>query len=372
MAAVSNPSRKAMAGVGVGLCIAALVVVAVVALLKSGPPGEDGERLPKRFSYDIQPLREIDPALIKFEEKLSIPVKMDEPRAIAVGPPAASENEAKEPSQRIYVGGDRAIVVFESDGKRVAEYPLEFEPRALAVTPERIYVAARSQVSVLDKDGGLIKSWPDRGERAVLTSITVDPSENESGGNDVYVADAGNRVVLRYDSDGKLQSEINRLSSLDLSGADPNASRLGFVIPSPYFDVAMGDDGLLRVVNPGMHKIEAYTPDGRLEKPLTWGKTGFEIAGFCGCCNPAALAIMPDGRFVTGEKGLPRVKVYSPEGRFECVVVGPKTLDPTATGAEDTRDGHKLMAVDLAVDSGSRVLVLDPKAKAVRVYVAKD
>jgi len=135
--------------------------------------------------------------------------------------------------------------------------------------------------------------------------------------------------------------------------------------------VAMGGDGLLRVVNPGLHKIEAYTPEGLLEQPLSWGTTGFDIKGFCGCCNPAAMAIFPDGRFVTGEKGLPRVKVYSPEGHFQCVVAGPKTLDPTAKNAEDTRDEHKLTAVDLAVDSNSQVLVLDPKAKAVRIFVRK-
>ncbi len=358
-----------MAALGVGLCIAGLVAIAVVALLRSGTSDRAGGQLPKRFAYDIQARKEIDPALIKYEEKQSIPVAMDAPRAIAVGPLIPSEKPGEKPSQSIYVGGDRKIVVFRPDGTTSASYALEFEPRALAVTRERIYVAARSHIAVLDNNGVLITTWPERGQRALFTSITVDPSENESGGNDVYVADAGNRIVLRYDSDGRLLGEIDRPPA---DPADPKASRLGFIVPSPFFDVAMGDDGLLRVVNPGRHTIEAYTPQGLLEKPLTWGKRGFDIKGFCGCCNPAAIAILPDGRFVTGEKGLPRVKVYSPQGRFECVVAGPKTLDPTATGAEDTRDVYKLTAVDLAVDSQGRVLVLDPKAKSVRVFVRKD
>ncbi|MBN2293291.1 MAG: hypothetical protein JXM70_12750, partial [Pirellulales bacterium] len=230
MASSSTSKKKPLAAIGVGLCIVALVAVAVVALLKSGSQGKDGKQLPKRFSYDIQALREIDPALIKFEEKLSIPVEMEEPKAIAAGPLEAG----KESDQKIYVGGDRSILVFEPDGKTAATYPLKFEPRALAVTPKQIYVAAKSYIAVLDKDGGLITTWSDRGERAVLTSIAVDPSENESGGNDIYVADAGNRIVLRYDSDGKLLGKINRLDSLDLSGADPKASRLGFIIPSPF------------------------------------------------------------------------------------------------------------------------------------------
>ena len=366
MANMALQLKKSLTAVVIGLCIAGLMAIAVVALLQSGPTDEDGEQLPKRFSYDIQALREIDAALIKFKETLSIPIEMDVPRAIAVGPADANRKSA----EKIYVGGDRQILVFDGDRSKAASYPLEFEPRALAVMPARIYVAAASRVFVLDGDGGLIDTWPDRGGRALFTSITVDRAENESGDNDVYVADAGNRLVLRYNSDGKLLGEIDRLSSLKpTADDDPKASRLGFIVPSPFFDVAMGGDGLLRVVNPGMHEIEAYTPEGLLEKPLTWGTTGFNIEGFCGCCNPAALAIMPDGRFVTGEKGLPRVKVYSPQGRFECVVAGPKTLDPTGKSAEDTREGHKLTAVDLAVDDDGQVLVLDPKARAVRVFV---
>ncbi len=368
MASSSNSSKKTMTAVAVGLCIAGLVTIAVVALLRSGPADQAGEQLPKRFSYDIQALRKIDPVLIKYKETLSIPVAMDSPKAIAVGPLDMSDTPDEKPGQKIYVGGDRKIVVFEPDGATSASYPLEFEPRALAVTRERIYVAAKSHVAVLDNNGKLITTWPQRDGRALFTSITVDPSENESGGNDVYVADAGNRIVLRYDSDGRLLGEINHPPA---DPDDPKASRLGFVVPSPFFDVAMGGDGLLRVVNPGRYRIETYTPQGLLEEPLTWGKRGFDIKGFCGCCNPAAMAILPDGRFVTGEKGLPRVKVYSPQGRFECVVAGPKTLDPTATGAEDTRDVYKLTAVDLAVDSRSRVLVLDPKAKLVRIFVEK-
>ena len=37
------------------------------------------------------------------------------------------------------------------------------------------------------------------------------------------------------------------------------------------------------------------------------------MADFFGCCNPAQLAVLPDGRFVTAEKGIPRVKIYSRE-----------------------------------------------------------
>ena len=86
----------------------------------------------------------------------------------------------------------------------------------------------------------------------------------------------------------------------------------------------MAPDGLLRVVNPGMHRIEAYTPDGDLES--FWGRRVDGIEGFCGCCNPANIAILPDGRIVTAEKGIPRVKVYHGRGQFVAWWPGPEML----------------------------------------------
>ena len=92
------------------------------------------------------------------------------------------------------------------------------------------------------------------------------------------------------------------------------------------------------------------------------------VENFCGCCNPVNLAVLADGRIVTAEKGIPRVKVHAADGRFECVVAGPKQLAPTKTITEETRTQFKLLAVDLAVDSGGRVLVLDPARRSVRIF----
>ena len=81
---------------------------------------------------------------------------------------------------------------------------------------------------------------------------------------------------------------------------------------------------------------------------------------------------LPDGRFVTGEKGIPRVKIYSPEGKFECVVVGPDVLSPNFSATTETRDDLRLHPVDLAVDGKSRIIVLDPNAAKVRVFERKE
>ena len=182
------------------------------------------------------------------------------------------------------------------------------------------------------------------------------------GENDVFAADAGNRVVLRYDKSGKLAGRIG----------EKNKERNipGLIMPSPYLDVVLARDGLLRVNNTGRHRVEAYTPSGDLE--FSWGKPSNAIEGFCGCCNPIGLALLPDGRYVTCEKGLPRVKVYSPEGVFESVVAGPESFPENAkSGINKTRADCMLGGLNAAVDSQQRIYILDLVANDVRVMKRK-
>ena len=119
----------------------------------------------------------------------------------------------------------------------------------------------------------------------------------------------------------------------------------------------MAPDGVLRVVNPGLHRIEAWTVDG--DRALSWGRGGAAIEGFIGCCNPVHAVVLSDGAVVTSEKGVARVKVYDSDGIFQNVVAGPNEL------------GDDGSARDLAVDSKGRVIVLDPATRSVRIYVRK-
>jgi hypothetical protein len=112
--------------------------------------------------------------------------------------------------------------------------------------------------------------------------------------------------------------------------------------------------------------VEAYTVDGDLE--LVWGKATAGIEGFCGCCNPINLALLRDGRTITCEKGLPRVKVYRVDGTFESVVAGAEAFPENAKATMgqrgwDCRHG----GLDAAADSKGRVFILDYVAADVRV-----
>jgi hypothetical protein len=100
-----------------------------------------------------------------------------------------------------------------------------------------------------------------------------------------------------------------------------------------------------------------------------WGKAGSDIAGFFGCCNPSHLALLPDGRFVTSEKGIPRIKIYRADGEMECVVAGPQQLDVPANSLGDPRTTESQLVFDVAVDGQGRILVLDHRSNSIRVFV---
>ena len=154
-----------------------------------------------------------------------------------------------------------------------------------------------------------------------------------------------------------------------IGAADPDRHMPSFVIPSPYFDLVVGPDETLWVVNPGMRRIESYSFTGELQS--MWGRAGAGIADFFGCCNPAHLALLPDGRFVTSEKGIPRIKVYSDAGEFERVVAGPRELGVSASALVDARGDQVERVFDVAAAQDGAVLVLDTLERCIRVFYPK-
>ncbi|MBI5684301.1 MAG: hypothetical protein HZC54_04415 [Verrucomicrobia bacterium] len=308
----------------------------------AGASSGGGRSLGKEFTYDVSKFYKTDPALIHYAESSKIATGFKELHAVATGP-----------EDRVYAAGDQAVRVFSKTGERVSEFGLSEKPRCLAVaTAGNIFVGMKNRVEVFDASGARQARWAVTGGDAVLTAVAVVEK-------DVFVADAGNRVVLRYDLAGKLLGRIGK--------KDPERHILGFIVPSPYLDLNVGADGLLWVVNPGRHRLEAYTFDGEIRN--YWGEESLGLKGFCGCCNPIHFARLPDGRFVTSEKGLPRVKVYSAQGDFEGVVAGPELFPNQIENPNANATGGVCM--DLAVDSAGRVLLADAFLREVRVFTRK-
>ncbi len=215
-----------------------------------------------------------------------------------------------------------------------------------------LYVGFADRVEVWDAAAGERRAaWESLGPRAYVVSIAAGPSG-------IYVADAGARSVVRYDREGRILGRIGE--------KDPERHVPGLVIPSPHLDLAIGRDGLLRVANTGRHRIEAYTPEGYLE--LSWGESSNSIEGFAGCCNPCAFAILPDGSFVTCEKAIPRVKLYDPQGKFVGVVASPERFAEDERALWDRWMAASGAALDVAVEPGGRILVLDPVGRRVLCF----
>ena len=325
-------------------------LLAVLAVLALGAAGwgflqlQRRTALPESYRLELDRQLAVDPSLIRFRQAAVLRVSLKEVHAIAVGP-----------EDRIYVAGDRAVEVLGPDGQRLSGFPLAGKPRCLAVggeehaLPGRAYVGEETRVEVFDAEGKPVAAWESFGTRAFLTSISL-------GEEEVFAADAGNREVLRFDVNGKLVGRIR---------GSP-----GFVIPSAYFDVLAGPDGLVHIVNPGARRIETYTAAGEPEG--AWGKSGSDVSTFFGCCNPSHLARLPDGRFVTSEKGIPRVKVYGREGEFECLVAGAEQLGIRQAAVGDPRSAEAAGGYDIATDRQGRILVLDRTIPGVRVFVARE
>ena len=261
------------------------------------------------------------------------------PRALAAG------------GGKIYVAGGQAVGVYDEDGKVVGEWRLSGEPSALAVAKDgRVLVALGDRLAIHGPDGAERAQWP-VGEKAYVVAVAA----TEGG---LFLADAVGHTVRQYDESGRL------IRTLDGKGSP---DEIGFVIRSGYFDLAPAPDGLLRIVNPGKLRIEAWTYDG--QRCFYWGKAAATVDGFAGCCNPANIAVLPDGRIVTAEKGVApaKVKVFERDGPQTDVA---KVAGVVAVAA-DFADAK--IPLDVAVDSRGRILVLELEGPGdLRVFQRKD
>jgi len=284
------------------------------------------------FAYDIKSYEASGADLVHYSEVGRIPIELPKVSGIAVGP-----------EDRIYVSGNDSVHVFNSDGTMRSSFDTNMPIWCLASDGNyNLYLGMEDHVEVYDQKGVKKASWDSLGEQAIITSLAVSKTS-------VFVADAGNKIVWKFDKSGtRLQRIGDKNEAKDIPG---------FVIPSPYFDVAVDPDGFLWVANTGRHSLENYTVDGDFR--TSWGEFGMEIQGFSGCCNPSHFVILEDGSFVTSEKGLPRVKVYNRIGYLVSVVA------PTEQFMEGT------VGLDLAVDSAQRIYVLDPMQKLVRIFAKK-
>jgi len=281
------------------------------------------------FEYNIERFKKSDSSLHHYTEVKRIELEFLKSYAIAVD---AADN--------IFVSGDRSVVQFDQSGSLKNTIDTAEPVRCLAADKNGdLYLGMMDHIEVYSPDGSRKTVWEPLGEKAIITSLAL-------SGNEVYAADAGNRVVWKYGKSGKILAKIG----------EKNAEKgtPGYVIPSPYFDVCVDSDGFLWAANTGRHSLENYNSEGSIRS--FWGEYSMAVEGFSGCCNPSHFVILDDGSFVTSEKGIARVKVYNRIGKLISVVAGPDKFYEGTVG------------LDLAKDSQNRIYVLDPKLNAVRIF----
>jgi len=311
------------------LLVLGAVLGGVVVLSRGSGRDRRPAKLDKAFVYDVSRYRVIPAGRIGYREVAQVETGLEQVTALAVGP-----------EDQIVVGGDGQVLVLSPDGAPRETIPTGETPLALAISPTGLLlVATRNQVGRCELRAPLRRLFTLPGEKSRITSIAV-------AGEFIFVADAGSRGVWRYTSSGEPRGRIG--------DKDPDRDIKGFAVPSPYFDLLVAPDGLLRIVDPGRHLIRAFTTDGHLE--VSWGRASFALEGFSGCCNPSHIAMLPNGSFVTSEKGIPRVKVYDADGGFVTAVVGCDGLNTEYEPCE------------VATDRKGRILVLDPGKKVVRIF----
>jgi len=314
-----------------------MVVVAMIAmggayffLLGSSDFEEPGANI----LYDIQAFKDLDLGETPYAELPPIVSPVPNIRALTTGP------------GKTYVACENAVVVYGNQDQEIARYAVDGNPSCIAAGPDgTLYVGMQSKVAILAPDGSLKATWSDFSTRSFITAIAIKETN-------VFVADAGNRVVYRYDQNGTLQNKIGE--------KNPAQDVPGLEVPSPYLDIAVNADGELWVVNPGKLGLERYRDDGSIV--TSWYKpTVLALDGFPGCCNPTHIAFSSKGELFTSEKGLVRVKKFEvTAGGFDGLVVGSK-LFPREQSLRD-----------LAVDSRDRIMVLDGQRNSVRVFARKE
>jgi hypothetical protein len=281
--------------------------------------------------YNIDKFRQIDPSKICYQEIRQFNTGMDESHGIAI-----------DDSNYVYITGNKQVSIFSKKGAKTGGFPIDSSAHCLTVDNNNLYLGIGNQIEHYRTSGEKIKTWNAFNTKSYLTSIAVN-------GDFIYAADAENNLILKYNKAGELQLTIGKRDTA--KGVE------GFVIPSLYFEIAFGAFNDMWVVNPGRHRLENYSGNGELQS--SWGTTSMDLEGFAGCCNPAHLAILPNGEFVTYEKGLDRIKIYSQTGKFVCVVAGPESL----TGSSDLNCSLAAIVNDLATDKDGNIYVLDANNK---------
>ncbi|MCQ2196024.1 MAG: hypothetical protein MJZ60_00700 [Bacteroidaceae bacterium] len=228
----------------------------------------------------------------------------------------------------LYVAMPNLICVYGMSGEIQNSFPIPSDLRDLTVHNGLIYALFATRIEVYSREGDLQQQWEACSENSDYCAFAV----CEEG---VFVTDAYNKNICKYNVDGTLNRFIN--------------SPDGFIVPSYSFAITVMN-GKVFCSNPGRHKVEQYDTNGNYL--ASFGKSGHEPGAFSGCCNPVILTPANNGELLTSEKGIPRISCYSESGKFRSVL-----LDTKALGGGSAAYDVRILNDKLVVAGGNKVSV---------------
>jgi len=222
----------------------------------------------------------------------------------------------------VFLGGDSFIKSLDSALTEIWNLNTESRITSVAVSGDTIFAATEETILLVSSSGKLITEWGPYEGNSIITSVSA-------GKSYLAVADAGNKRIFILKKNGEMNSMMGQ-------------SDEQFVVPSPYFDVALSEEKLF-VANTGHRRIETWTTDGK--KLSQFGEPGTAPGAFCGCCNPANFAVIPQG-FVTAEKGINRIKILDVNGNFVEFVSSQNDFIPSVPLDVASVDGETIYAAN--------------------------
>jgi len=235
----------------------------------------------------------------------------------------------------IYLGGDSFVSCYDSLFNQIWNLKTDSSIIALSVYGDTIFAATSNQIILISKSGKYLNEWGPYEDNSIITSVS-------SNMNYVAFADAGNKTVFILDKGGEAKRMIGQ-------------SDKQFVIPSPYFDVALDNENNLYTANTGLHRIETRRIDGTIIS--FFGEPGTAPEYFCGCCAPPHFIVVPQG-FVTAEKGINRIKILNKKGEFVEFV--------------NSRNNFiKSVPLDLASSDGKTIYAANPADSKLYIFKRK-
>ncbi|MGD0754676.1 MAG: hypothetical protein ABR927_06400 [Bacteroidales bacterium] len=238
-------------------------------------------------------------------------------------------------NDNVVIGGDSFVACYDPELRMLWNNKTDRPVTSISASGDTIFTSTTETIRMLDPKGRQIGEWGPFEDSAMITSVSANISF-------VVFADARNKVLMVLDKKGDLKSMIGK-------SGEP------FILPSPYFDVAIDAANIIYVANTGKHRIEKRKIDGTMIEQF--GGTGTSPEFYCGCCNPAHFALVPGG-FVTAEKGINRIKILNSKGEFVEFISSVNKFTPSIPLVVASSDGKTIYGANPA---DSKVYIFNKK-----------